>query len=138
MNAENASLIDAVTIGDVDAARRAIAAGADVNATYGHGNCCNVLETAARGNYPATVRLLLDAGANVNPPAGQHRPLYWAIFCGRPESVRMLIDAGATVTDDDRQNAKMFAAISRASHDGTAESAAVARECAAIAKQLAD
>lgn len=135
MNSEQANLIDAATIGDVAAARRAIAAGADVNATYGNG--CNVLTTAARSNYPAIVRLLIDAGANVNPPAGQSRPLYWAIFCGRPESVRMLLEAGAVVTDDDRENAKIFAASGNAMRDSSRESAAVAREAAAIARQIA-
>lgn len=142
MDAKNANLIDAVTIGDVDAARRAISAGADVNAVYGNG--CNVLATAARSKYPAVVRLLLDAGAEVNPASGA-RPLYWAIVCGRPETVRLLLDAGANVTDDDLRNARDMVASSRAAcaqwegatHDDMRAAAACHKMSADIARQLA-
>ena len=78
---ENTALHDAIIAGDAAAVRRAIADGADVNATVGAGGH-SMLTIAARGclgEMPDVVRALLDAGADVNPASGA-RPLYWAIM----------------------------------------------------------
>ena len=140
---ENTALHDAIIAGDAAAVRRAIADGADVNATVGAGGH-SMLTIAARGclgEMPDVVRALLDAGADVNPASGA-RPLYWAIMCGRPETVRLLLDAGATVTDDDRRNARDMVASSRAfcagdTQDDMRAAAAIRKMSANIAKQLA-
>lgn len=140
------ALHDAIIAGDAAAVRRAIADGADVNATVGAGHH-SMLTIAARGclgDMPDVVRALLDAGAEVNPASGA-RPLYWAIVCGRTETVRLLLDAGATVTDDDLRNASDMVTSSRAAcaqWDGaTQDDMRAAEAChkmsANIAKQLA-
>ncbi len=56
------------------------------------------LHGAARDGRVEIVRMLIDAGANVNVQTNYGKtPLHWAAWNGRVEVVRMLIGAGADV-----------------------------------------
>jgi ankyrin repeat protein len=81
-------------------ARLLVAAGANVNrcrvlpiGIYGG---ANVLAMAISGGDRRTIALLLDAGAELNPPDGIS-PLCAAAFAGDLETIKLLLDRGANV-----------------------------------------
>ncbi|MEO6811195.1 MAG: ankyrin repeat domain-containing protein, partial [Isosphaeraceae bacterium] len=80
--------------GDAEAIRRAVRAGADVNARLSGG--LSALMVATGSGSVEAVQALLDAGANpnVHDPEGK-TPLIVAIQKGSPALVKTLLDAGA-------------------------------------------
>jgi ankyrin repeat protein len=97
----SAELLQVVRSGDVDSARRMLAAGADINSSDGEGATLLMMACHA-GNLPM-VLALIDAGAEVN--ASDERgwtPLMKAAYNaeldrGFPDVAQALIDAGANV-----------------------------------------
>lgn len=97
----SAELLEAVRSGDVDSARRMLAAGADVNFRDGEG--ATLLMLASHAGDLSMVRALIEAGADVN--ASDERswtPLMKAAYNaeqnrGFADVVQALIDAGANV-----------------------------------------
>ncbi len=97
----SAELLQVVRSGDVDSARRMLAAGADINSSDGDGATLLMMACHA-GNLPM-VLALIDAGAEVN--ASDERgwtPLMKAAYNaeldrGFPDVAQALIDAGANV-----------------------------------------
>jgi ankyrin repeat protein len=95
------SLFDAVTAGDVDRARKLLAAGADCNERNGEGTTA-LMQAAHAGNL-GLVKVLIEAGADVN--AGDERgwaPLSKAVYNadldrGFADVAQALIDAGANI-----------------------------------------
>lgn len=108
-----ASLHDAVDLGNVNEAKRLIAAGADVNAKNEQGFTPLSWGIISPGERIKEVpellievaELLIDAGADVNARGGPERmgetrtPLHWATFSitKGSEIVRLLVDRGANV-----------------------------------------
>lgn len=87
----------AVERNDTDTARRMIAAGADVNASYDE-ELNRPLIDACYQDREACVRMLVDAGADVNLPnkAGL-TPLHGAVRSGNERLVRFLLQQGAAL-----------------------------------------
>jgi ankyrin repeat protein len=85
-------------VSDVDKARALIEHGADVNARSDDGRTPLII-TAGLPGSAATVKLLLDRGAQVNVHApglvGQTTPLTEAAMAGNEEAFRLLVAAGA-------------------------------------------
>ena len=79
-----------------------ISAGADVN--YIDVNGSTALHKAAMDNSAGCIRLLLDAGANVDGTGDidSDTPLYNAALWGNIEAMRILIEAGADVNFKNR------------------------------------
>ena len=88
--------------GDVDAVKRHLDAGTDMDATFvlagvpGSGGA--PLHLAVLGNQPKAIELLIDHGANLNRQSDNAEggtPLTWAAALGHAEVARILVDAGA-------------------------------------------
>jgi len=129
-----------VAFGHVELVRYLIAHGADVNAVTGQydytpgGEGLSMLFLAVAGaNGPLgmacskdserhtsveLVRLLLDAGANPNPPTGGPwaSPLEAAACCNRPELIPLMLRAGLADSEAGKQS--LNAALLRAVHEG--------------------
>lgn len=96
VNVNDRKLLSCVKNGDADCVARALAARADANAADGKGVA--VLSLAAEGRSARVVRLLLDAGADVNGVReGEGTPLCRAAVFGRKEIAETLLDRGAEV-----------------------------------------
>ncbi len=96
-----ATLVDAARDGDVEAIRRLIAQGADLEKPDGPQNY-RPLHAAARWGGPAAVTALLDAGAQRDARGGWERtPLHVAAAHGRVDAARVLIDRGADLAAED-------------------------------------
>ena len=88
------SLHDAARWGDAPAAKRLIAAGADVNGRNERG--IPALGVAVGFNQKELVQLLLDSGADVSAADGKgSTALHYAAGYGRREVAALLLDAGA-------------------------------------------
>jgi ankyrin repeat protein len=114
MNTVDLELIEAVREGDLARARAAISSGADVNVhdsrpLLGAGN--TPLHDAANGGQSHLVRMLLDAGADVNARcAAGWTPLMRACNAGELAVVKTLLDEGA---DPHLRNAEGYTAYGR-------------------------
>ena len=86
---------DAAMRGDIAAVRELLAAGADVNAAQGDG--MTALHWAAERGAPELARMLLHAGAAVDPVTrvGGYTPLHAAARSGSHTVADLLLDAGA-------------------------------------------
>jgi ankyrin repeat protein len=94
------ALKDAVDRGDVELARKLVAAGADVN-YKGEYDQTLVLDAASRKDA-SLLRVLVDAGANVNTPnAYGVAPLSAAAEQGNLENVKILLKGKANVNARD-------------------------------------
>jgi uncharacterized protein len=85
---------------------------ADVNAEADNSSHVQPLHSAAAGRSADCVRILLDAGSDVDARQhGGYTALMEAAMQGNEEMVRALLDAGAdqTLTDDDGRNSIEFA-----------------------------
>ena len=87
------ALLFAARHGAVDAARRLLAAGANVDDTAPDGR--GALLLAAHGGHAGFVRFLLAAGANPNASAAGYTALHAAVLQGDPGMVEALLAAGA-------------------------------------------
>ena len=100
-------LLKAAAAGDIDTVRAFIEKGADVNAKVDleAWESCRpprrvtnhrlFVTPIQRARGVGVVRLLIDAGANVNPKAALDPPLRFQIGLGDADSVKALIEAGA-------------------------------------------
>jgi ankyrin repeat protein len=90
----NADWERVVTVGDVEAVRRLIRAGADVNARNRYGQTAIML--AAHHGHATVVEALVEVGADLNVSAKYNlTALMLAIVAGHAEVARMLARAGA-------------------------------------------
>lgn len=89
----------AISNRSIERARVLIENGADVN--YMDKDYCNALTEAVDINSIPIVQLLIDRGANVNPPMphGKYTPLMSAIFSNYYDMIECLIMNGAMVGD---------------------------------------
>lgn len=94
-------LMAAAKAGDLEAVRRLIASGADVNAVDERGWTAlihAVYDAESKRGYADVVQALVDAGANVEAAIGYGvRPLMLAAGYGEAEVVATLLNAGADV-----------------------------------------
>jgi ankyrin repeat protein len=106
-------LHDAVTRGDVETAQLLIDNGADVNAESSTlGPLRGVIYEGLPETQLAMVRLLLAAGAKVNPQITfNDPPLVMAASRGLCDVAQVLIDAGADVNVCGEQNTPLCAAV---------------------------
>jgi ankyrin repeat protein len=84
---------------DLDKTRVLVDAGADVNAKSADNRTPLMIAATKPGNV-ATVKLLLDRGANVNPtahPGGESSPLTQAATAGDAAMMQLLVDRGADI-----------------------------------------
>jgi ankyrin repeat protein len=90
------SIHDAAWDGNIDAVKKHLDAGVDVNEDDYLGT---PLQVAARRGHNAAVKLLIAEGADVNAKGGYEgwTPLRWAAGMGRKEIVELLIAEGADV-----------------------------------------
>ena len=85
---------DAITRGDVEAARRLLQAGEDVDSRDRHGQTALML--AAHRGQQALLEVLIENGANLNVTAKYHlSALMLAVVAGHTEIARRLAQAGA-------------------------------------------
>ena len=87
-------LISCVEAGDAACVARLLAGGAGPGAADARGVAA--LSLAAEGRSASVVRLLLDAGADVNE-AGEGKPLCRAALFGRREIAALLLERGAKI-----------------------------------------
>ena len=98
---KNEELFTAITKEDLEAVKKAIESGADVNAIGGYGR--TPLFVAARNGNLGIVRLLLEHGADVNAANKYGRtPLYVASQGDNLEVVKELLKHGADVNAADK------------------------------------
>ena len=95
------ALLDAAENGNIEAARQAIADGADVDTLDKRGRA--PIQNALHSNNIEAVKLLIDNGANLNAKApNSWTPLYEAVLIGHMETVKLLIENGANVNAKDQ------------------------------------
>jgi hypothetical protein len=93
---QTTALLKASKDGDLEAAKRAIEMGADVNAKDSDGS--RPLHDASRGGHEAVVSLLLTNDANINAKTnGGRTPLHLASSKGQDAVVSLLLENGANV-----------------------------------------
>jgi cytochrome c len=92
IEANGGALLDAVKAGDLDAAKAAIAGGADVNEKTG---LFTPLVAAIRGAKHDMAALLLENGADPNKGVGSNTPLSIASDKGDADGVKLLLEKGA-------------------------------------------
>jgi ankyrin repeat protein len=89
------SIFTAAAMGDVDFVRDYVASGRNVDVVVKQGGWIP-LELAAEYGHEEVVRLLLDAGADINFVDGDaHSALDWAALAGRTDMVALLKRSGA-------------------------------------------
>ncbi len=89
------SLFGPVSGGRADMIKELIAAGGDVNVRDRWGN--SVLGEAVEAGNPTIVRIIIDAGANLDAVSGGRTPLILAVCKQNKELVDVLLCAGAKV-----------------------------------------
>jgi hypothetical protein len=94
---------DAVKYGDIPRIKTLLEQGADINAGK-HGHTWTPLFSAIRFSNEtssfATVKFLIDNGANVNIIASSSNPLNLAANYGTPAVINLLLDKGANINDN--------------------------------------
>ena len=98
--AHDISIHKAATLGNIEAVKQHLAAGADVNAKDKYGR--TPLHTAVDGDYKELIELLIAEGADVNANSKIGTPLHSAATWGQKEIVELLIAAGADVNAKDK------------------------------------
>jgi uncharacterized protein len=111
-------LLDAANDGDVDAVRRWVKSGENVDARDGTGR--TALLIAARANQDEVARILIEAGADINAKdAIQDTPFLYAAAEGRNDILRHILSTGrANLRDTNRYGG---VALIPASHHGHVE-----------------
>ncbi|MCJ1391016.1 hypothetical protein MMC18_003877 [Xylographa bjoerkii] len=104
-NLPNNVLLAAVSKGDVDLTRKALEMeGANPNATTADRRRIPVLSLATEGQHENVVKLLIDAGADVNQGSDDDtRALHRAAKHNRPAILQVLLDKGVSVDDTDKR-----------------------------------
>jgi len=106
-------LMVAAQIGKVDAVKRLLAEGANIETTDQHGR--TVLDVAITFDQTDVVKLLLTAGANVNAGTGNRKTaLHIAAASGKTDIVKALLGAGARVdVADQNGNEPLHIAVAK-------------------------
>lgn len=109
---EPTTLLDAVEDGNVEATRKLIAKGQDVNARYpsGHASAGMTLLHVATGDEDSALNItqaLIKAGAKVDAPSMSDSfkgftPLHAALSGDNPEVIQLLLDSGARMDAADK------------------------------------
>ena len=109
--AELPEMWTAVSKGDLEAIKKQLAAGTDVNGTMFSpgvpGSGATPLHMAVASGQLGAAKLLLEKGANIEArSADDHNgtPLHWAAFVGQLECVKFLIEKGAKLNARDKSN----------------------------------
>ena len=103
------ALTQATIDGNIEAAKQAIAAGADVNAKDGGG--WTPLHHAVEAGHKEIAELLIANGADVNAKDKLGwTPLFYAAFSGRTEVAELLIAEGVDVNAKDNLGTLRYAA----------------------------
>ena len=89
----NTALLFAVRAGDLESARRLVAAGADVNDADAWGVSATTL--AAHGGHTELLEFLIEQGADPDASAAGFAALHEAVMRNDVRAVRALLDAGA-------------------------------------------
>ncbi|MXY21528.1 MAG: hypothetical protein F4Y49_09380 [Dehalococcoidia bacterium] len=98
--AGQASICNAIALGDIQRVRQLIGADTDANAECSGGS---LLHTAISERETEIVQFLLEAGADVNARDSDENPvLYGAVIWGEIEIMQILVDAGADVNARDK------------------------------------
>jgi hypothetical protein len=99
----------AAATGNLEAIKKNLAAGVDVNATFVQpgvpGSGGTPLHIAVIADQLDAAKLLLEKGANIEAKAAdeyQATPLHWAAFVGRLESIKFLLEKGAKLNSKDK------------------------------------
>jgi ankyrin repeat protein len=94
-------LLDAVTEGNIEAAKQAIDDGEDVNVTTDGG--MNFLHYAAGAGHKEIAEVLITNGADLNAKdlIVDSTPLHWAVKYEHKEIAELLVDEGADVNAKD-------------------------------------
>ena len=103
-----ADIWSAVAQGNLEAVRRHLAAGVEIDAIFVApgvpGSGATPLHLAVLSNHREIAKYLIDKGANLNAKARDEyggTPLHWAAALGRFETARLLIESGADVNAAD-------------------------------------
>ena len=99
-------LEEAVEAGDAEATRALLRSGADVNGVWG-----TPLSIAVRRNDLAIARILIEAGAKVDPEAPGSSPLIMAVEGDHEEMLRLLLAHGAKVNGDGPGSSPLYRAL---------------------------
>ena len=96
-------LLKAADKGDVKKVSRFIKKGMDVNLSDDFG--WTPLFRAAKKGHAEVVKLLLDAGAEVDKPTAGIAPLWWAAESGHTDAAKVLLDHGANINAPGKEGA---------------------------------
>ena len=113
MSSVTRQLVQACADGDVDAAVRAIAAGADVNGTARASHwawAVSPLVAAISNHHHAVVVALLSHGADANRDTVMHA----SVDFGAARTLQVLIDAGGSVNTPSRGSTPLYTVIASA------------------------
>lgn len=104
-------LMNAVSFGNIAIVKKLLSAGANVNAIDVNNSTPLIYTLTSIGYKPETLDLLLNAGADANPPAVAITPLIQAVLSGNLYAVKKLLSAGADVNavDNNNQTALIYA-----------------------------
>ncbi|MFC6103493.1 ankyrin repeat domain-containing protein [Olivibacter domesticus] len=101
----------AVVTGNLEAVQQHIDAGTDLNKKDPYGGSSPLI-SAALFNKPEMVKLLIDAGADLDFQNKEgSTALITAAFFGRPEIVKMLLDSGADKTIKNKYGATAYESV---------------------------
>lgn len=103
-------LILAAQEGQIATMRILLDHGVDINAIDEAG--MTALSSAAEGNHPYALLLLLERGAVIQDLAPGYNPLVQAILSGNQESIDLLLQKGADINAHSRWHTPLTAAIS--------------------------
>ncbi len=99
----------AAATGNIEAIKKNLAAGVDVNATFVRpgvpGSGGTPMHIAVIAGQLEAAKLLLEKGANIETRAADEykgTPLHWAAFVGRLESIKFLLEKGAKLNAKDK------------------------------------
>lgn len=89
------NLLFAAETGDIDAVKKLLAAGADINVIEDYSKTHTPLTYAAESGDVAMTRFLLAHGADPNGKGVKLSPLFWTVSNGQTQCVRILLQHGA-------------------------------------------
>jgi hypothetical protein len=125
--APNISIEEAAEKGNIEAVKKHLAAGTDVNVKIEGGG--TPLHLAALYRHKKIVELLIAEGADVDAKSKGRTPLFFAATHGHKEIVELLIAEGADVDAKDRHgNTPLYYATHPDNSDASAETADLLRK----------
>ena len=97
-SASDISIHDAAHTGNIEAVKKHLASGADLNAKDSEGG--TPLHHAAWNGHKEVAELLIEKAADVNALGDNGTPLDWAIFRKHPEIVELLRKHGGKTGEE--------------------------------------